>query len=114
MTLFTPEHERFRERVRAYVVDRLAPFVDEWEGAEGLPRGPLAELGRAGFLGLSHSKRDGGHGLDFGYEVVLAEEVPRCRAMGVALSVLAQEQSFRRCSRGSGPRRRSRSSWFPG
>jgi citronellyl-CoA dehydrogenase len=87
------DHE-IRKRARQYVAERLAPFVDEWEAAEGLPREALADLGRAGLLGLSYSKEDGGQGLDFGHEVILAEEVPRCRAMGVALSVLAQEHIF--------------------
>jgi len=54
---FTPlPYQKFREGVRKCVAERLAPFVDEWEEAEGLPREALAELGRAGLLGLSYSK----------------------------------------------------------
>lgn len=90
MTLFSPDHQRFRAEVRAYIDANLTPFVDEWERAETLPRSVIEGLGRSNLLGLAYSREWGGSGLDFGYNVVLAEELPRCRALGVALSILAQ------------------------
>lgn len=90
MTLFTADHQRFRAEVRRYVDEHLAPHVDDWERNEDLPRSVIEELGRANLLGLAYASEYGGRGLDFGFNVVLAEELPRCRAMGVALSILAQ------------------------
>lgn len=47
-------------------------------------------LWRAGPSGLTYDPRYGGRGLDFGYNAVLAEELPRSNMMGFTLSVLAQ------------------------
>lgn len=88
--LFTPAHDAFRHEVRRYVDEQLTPRVDAWEREEALPREAFRDLGRAGLLGLTYPEQYGGRGLDFGYNVVLAEELPRCHALGVALSVFAQ------------------------
>ena len=57
---FTPlPYQKFREGVRKCVAERLAPFVDEWEEGERLPREALADLGRPG-------AREEGARLDFG------------------------------------------------
>jgi len=45
-------------------------------------------------LGLRYAQGDGGLGLDFGYNVVLAEELCGCRMGGVTLSILAQVSFF--------------------
>ena len=88
--LFSPAHEAFRKQARRFVEEQLAPHVDGWERKEQLPRAVMRDLGRAGLLGLTYPKKYGGRGLDFGYAVVLAEELPRCRALGVPLSIFAQ------------------------
>jgi citronellyl-CoA dehydrogenase len=90
MMPFAHEHNEFRVTVRRWVEAHLTPHSDAWENDEGLPRSIFRELGNAGLLGLTHDSRYGGRGLDFLYNVVLAEELPHCRATGVALSVLAQ------------------------
>lgn len=94
MSLLGGEHEEFRHRLRKYVEAQLAPHADEWEARGVLPRQVFRELGAAGFLGLTHERRYGGQGLDFGYSVVLAEELPRSRMGGLTLSVLAQTNFF--------------------
>lgn len=94
MTLFQAGHNTFRKEVRAYVTDRLAPHADEWERSGTLPLSVFRDLGRAGLLGLTHPSCYGGRDLDFGYAVILAEELPRCRMGGVTLSVLAQANFF--------------------
>ncbi|GIW41907.1 MAG: acyl-CoA dehydrogenase [Candidatus Binatia bacterium] len=90
MNLFHNGHEEFRTRVRRFVEERLAPHADEWERRKVLPRSVFTELGQQGFLGLTRPREYGGLGLDFGYNVVLAEELPRARMPGLTLSVLAQ------------------------
>lgn len=94
MTLFGNGHQAFRSEVRQFVEARLAPHADEWEESATLPAGLFRELGAAGLLGLTQPPRYGGRGLDFGYAVVLAEELPRCRMGGLTLSVLAQANFF--------------------
>jgi len=94
MSLFSKEHEAFRTRVRAFVEQRLTPHADAWEEQGAFPRSVFHDLAREGLLGLTHSREYGGQGLDFGYNIVLAEELPRSKMMGLALSVIAQTNIF--------------------
>lgn len=94
MTLFTKDHESFRERIRSFVEGRLAPHADEWESQRAFPLSVFPELGREGFLGLTHAHDYGGQSLDFAYPVVLAEELPRSKMMGLTLSIMVQAHIF--------------------
>lgn len=88
--LFTDAHNEFRVGARRFVESILAPRVDGWERDEALPRELFREMAAGGLLGLNYARECGGLGLDFSYNVVLAEELARCRAMGVVLSIFAQ------------------------
>lgn len=92
--LFTDHHQEFRARLRAFVESECTPFADDWEARMELPRSIFARLAHEGFLGLTQETQYGGHGLDFGFDVVLAEEMTRSRMLGLCLSVLAQENIF--------------------
>jgi acyl-CoA dehydrogenase len=90
MSLFAEAHEAFRCRVRDHVERHLTPHADEWERQAILPASVFRALGEHRFLGVSRSPEYGGQGLDFGFDVVLAEELPRSKMPGLVLSVLAQ------------------------
>ena len=94
MSLFSEAHEAFRSRARGFVEERLAPHAEQWEREGGFPLSLFRELGREGFLGLTHEKKYGGQELDFGYSVVFAEELPRSKMMGLTLSIIAQTNIF--------------------
>jgi citronellyl-CoA dehydrogenase len=94
MSLFSKEHEAFRTRVRTFVEDHLTPHADAWERQGAFPLSVFRDLAREGLLGLTHQRRYGGRELDFGYNVVLAEELPRSKMMGLTLSVIAQTNIF--------------------
>lgn len=72
-------HARFRAEVRRFVERELSPRVERWERDGRFPRRALADCGRRGYLGLE-ADRNG----------VLAEELPRCESLGVALSIFVQ------------------------
>jgi citronellyl-CoA dehydrogenase len=94
MSLFSKEHEAFRGRVRGFVEDQLTPHAEEWERQAGFPVSIFRDLGREGFLGLTHAREYGGQELDFAYSIVLAEELPRSKMMGLTLSIIAQANIF--------------------
>lgn len=94
MSLFADAHASFRSQVRSFIEERLTPHADEWEQQCSFPLGLFREMGQQGFLGLTHSRKYGGQELDFGHSVVLAEELPRSKMMGLSLSVLAQTNFF--------------------
>jgi citronellyl-CoA dehydrogenase len=94
MTFLTHCHEEFRGRIRAYVETELTPNAGEWEGRQECPIGVFREMGAKGYLGLTQDSEYGGQALDFGYNVVFAEELARSRSMGLSLSILAQTNFF--------------------
>jgi citronellyl-CoA dehydrogenase len=94
MGLFREEHGTFRHAVREVVSERLTPLADDLESSGSIPGPVFRDIGDRGLLGLTQPPEYGGRGLDFGYAAVLAEELPRCRMGGVALSILAQTNFF--------------------
>jgi citronellyl-CoA dehydrogenase len=92
--LFSEAHHAFRARVRRLVEERLTPNAEEWERQGGFPLSVFRELGQEGLLGLTHERKYGGQELDFGYNIVLAEELPRSKMMGLTLSIIAQTNIF--------------------
>ena len=88
MENFREEHEIFRSAIRRLVEEEIVPNVDEWEERGEIPRSLFRQLGQLGFLGVEYPPEYGGGGADFWMTVVLAEEMARCRAGGVAFSVI--------------------------
>jgi len=94
MTLFSAAHQEYRAELRRLVEERLLPHADDWERRAELPRSAFEELGRAGVFGKHLPVACGGEGLDFAYNLILAEELPRSRMLGLTLSMMAQAQFF--------------------
>ncbi|MBI2206951.1 MAG: acyl-CoA dehydrogenase family protein [Candidatus Rokubacteria bacterium] len=86
--VFTPEHELLRRSIRTFVEREVTPEVAAWEEAGQIPRTFWRRMGELGFLGLDFPSDSGGAGADFVANVVLGEEMARCRSGGVAFSVL--------------------------
>lgn len=89
MSLFSTEHHAFRDQARSFVESHLAPHASAWESAQAFPKSVFSDLAQAGLLGRSYDPAYGGGGLDFAYDIILAEELPRSRMLGLSLSVLA-------------------------
>jgi acyl-CoA dehydrogenase len=81
-------HELFRATLRRFVEDEIAPHVDQWEEDGAVPRSIFKRMGELGFLGIEYAPEYGGGGADFWMTVVLAEELARCGAGGVAFSII--------------------------
>lgn len=85
------EHRAFRDMVRRYVRERIAPEQDAWEAAGRLPRDFFTGLGAQGMLGLSVPEAYGGAGLaDYRYNAILIEEVARTGAAAAAIGISLQ------------------------
>jgi len=87
---FTPEHELFRQSVRAFAERELAPHAREWDEAGIFPREVFKKFGEMGFYGMRHPVEAGGQGLDYWYVVCLAEELQRSRNAGLNMAMLVQ------------------------
>jgi len=88
---FTHEHEELRRNLRRFIDHEINPHVDEWEEAEIFPAHEVfKKLGRLGFLGLTKPVEHGGAGLDWSYEMVMAETVGHVHCGGVAMAIAVQ------------------------
>lgn len=77
-TLFTDDHDAFRELARDVVEKEIVPRYPEWEKAGRMPRETFELMGSLGLLGMAIPEDFGGGGMsDFRYNVVLQEEAAR-------------------------------------
>jgi len=74
-TVFTPDHEVFRDSVRKFFAKALIPHLDRWEEEGCVDRDFWRACGEAGLLCPTVPEAHGGLGLDFGYNAVIDEEL---------------------------------------
>ena len=84
------EHSTFRQAVRKFVEEDVQPNAKDCEREKRFSVDLLSKFASKGFLGISLPTNVGGGGKDFWYEVILAEELAKSRALGWALSILVQ------------------------
>ncbi|HVF54081.1 MAG TPA: acyl-CoA dehydrogenase family protein [Actinomycetota bacterium] len=87
---FSPEHDELRRSIRSFVESELAPQADEWEEAGYFSDSVFTRMGELGLLGLAYPEVYGGGGGDYLCNIVLAEEMTRCRSGGLAMGVAVQ------------------------
>lgn len=87
-TLFTEDHEAFRDSFAAFVEKEITPHYLEWEEAGLAPHELFVTAGRYGFVGMGVPERYGGGGsTDFRFNAVVAEELARAGIGGAGLGL---------------------------
>lgn len=81
-SLFTPEHDMWRDTVRRFMEKEVVPFHDQWEKDGIVPRELWLKAGEAGLLCCTVPEEYGGLGLDYLFDVVVFEEMWRVGASG--------------------------------
>ena len=76
-SLFSPEHETWRDTVRRFIDEEIAPYHATWEEAGVVPRDLWRKAGNAGLLCCTVPEDYGGVGADYLYDVVVFEEMAR-------------------------------------
>ena len=75
-TIFTDEHDMFRDAFRRFVSKEITPNIVEWERAGIVPRELFTAAGANGFLAMSAPAEYGGGGMkDFRYNAIIGEEL---------------------------------------
>ena len=82
-TLFTPDHDSFRDAFRRFVDKEIAPFHEAWEEAGYVDREVWRKAGANGYLCPTMPEEYGGAGVDKLYSVVQMEELARGGFTGV-------------------------------
>ena len=85
--IFSSEHEQFRDQLKKFFADKVAPYAEEWDDKREIPRSIWKEMGEMGFLGFCYDPEYGGVGADPLFRVVMVEELARCGVSGFGVSV---------------------------
>ncbi len=85
-TIFTEEHEMFRQTVRDYIAKEISPKNAEWEKNKMVSKESWTGLGENGFLCLSAPEEFGGLAIeDFRYSALFIEELGLSGCSGPAI-----------------------------
>ena len=76
-TLFTPEHETFRDSVRRFLEAEVKPHDERWQEQGYADKAVWQKAGANGFLCMSMPEEYGGSGADRLFSMVLIEEQAR-------------------------------------
>jgi acyl-CoA dehydrogenase len=110
-TIFSAEHDMFRESVRRFIASEITPHHGEWEKAGVVPRELWRKAGEAGLLCPNVPEQYGGPGANFLYNVVIAEELGRAGATGPGFTVHSDMVASYILSFGTEEQKKS---WLPG
>src|SRR6195952_2017876 len=90
-TVFTDEHEAFRDVAREFVERQVLPNLDLMREEREIDRATWLEAGKQGLLGIAVPEESGGGGVDdFRFNTVFNEELSRVSAaLGSSFSIHA-------------------------
>ena len=71
------EHEIFRKSLRKFLDKEAYPFYEQWEEDRMIPRSFWKKMGEQGFLCPDLEEKYGGSEVDWGFSVVINEELER-------------------------------------
>ena len=71
------DHEIFRKSLRKFLDKEAYPFYEQWEENRLIPRSFWTKMGEQGFLCPDLEEKYGGSGVDWGFSVVINEELER-------------------------------------
>jgi acyl-CoA dehydrogenase len=84
---FTEDHSIFQRSVSRFVEREITPNTDTWEEERGVPRRVWHKMGEQGFLCPCLPEAYGGSEADFGYSVIIQEELGRSTCTGISTGV---------------------------
>ena len=85
---FTHEHQSIYDTTKKFVESEINPHIDEWERAGIWPAHEvLAKMGQLGLLGINKPESCGGLGLDYSYQMMMAQGLGHCRHGSVPMGL---------------------------
>ncbi|MEW5248309.1 acyl-CoA dehydrogenase family protein [Microbulbifer sp. 2201CG32-9] len=82
-TVFTQEHEQFRDTVHKFLQNEAVPHHSQWEKDGQVDRALWNKAGEMGFLCPQAPEAYGGLELDFGYNAIIGEEISHLGLTGI-------------------------------
>ncbi len=88
--LHSRTHEDFRQMLRRFVQQEIAPYVNQWDEAETFPRALYEKAAEIGLLGLGFPEEYGGTPeVDAFYHLIVSQELARAGSGGLMASLLS-------------------------
>ena len=84
-TIFNEDHNMFRDQFREFCAREIVPNIERWEEQRIVDRETWLKAGEQGFICPWVDPTYGGLGVDFGYSVIMNEELVRAGSSGFAL-----------------------------
>ena len=82
-TLFSPEHQAFRDSFRRFMAEEIAPHHAAWEEQGYVDKQVWAKAGALGFLCMTQPEANGGFGADKLYSIIQMEELSAAGFSGI-------------------------------
>ncbi|CAN5488830.1 acyl-CoA dehydrogenase family protein [soil metagenome] len=86
-TIYSEDHELFRDTVRRFIETEIAPYHAQWERDGNVPPALWRQAGAAGLLGCAIPEEYGGAGADAMFGFVVVEELARSGFTGPQFSL---------------------------
>lgn len=87
-TIFSDEHDEFRDVVRRFAEKEVVPHLERWAEAGRIDRELFAKAGETGIFGMSAPEKFGGGGVDdYRFNAIVIEELARVGATAVAMAL---------------------------
>ncbi|TVP82244.1 MAG: acyl-CoA dehydrogenase [Alkalicoccus sp.] len=83
----TEDHDIFRKGLRKFLEQEAYPYYEEWEEQRMIPRSFWEKMGEQGFLCPDVDEKYGGSGVDWGFSVVINEELERVGTSMIGVSL---------------------------
>lgn len=94
-TLYTEDHEAYRQTVREFLAREVIPHKDQWDDERWIPREVFKAAAAAGLYGLQIPEEFGGAGVDdYRYRLIVGEEVARANAISFTVTLGLQDDLF--------------------
>ena len=91
-TLYSPDHEAYRETVREFLAREVVPHHHDWERNRRIDREVFISAAKAGIYALEIDEGYGGAGEhDYRYRMVVCEEIAKVNALSFGLTVSLQD-----------------------
>ncbi len=87
VTLDASERELFRDTLKKFLQNEVAPHYEQWEKDEIFPRDLWNKMGENGFLCVDVPEEYGGYGADFQLSAIVVEELARAGYGAICTSV---------------------------
>jgi len=86
-TIFSAEHEAFREQVRRFIAAEIQPRHRQWEQAGRVPREIWNQAGKLGMLCCTVPQEWGGAGVDYLFSAIVLEELAYAQTPGPGFAI---------------------------